>query len=127
MTDKITSKKSDITLGQLVIWLSWVAMIILVLIALCNWESVIRLRIFDYTFSISFGLILIIALVAGSCAGISDYLSLNSGAKQSQIQERWQAQDAKLAGNITSDREKQLEAKISTLETALEKALKKSS
>jgi hypothetical protein len=69
---------------------------------------------------------LIISLIAGSFAGISDYLTLKRGAKQSQIQQRWQAQDVKLAANLTSDREKQLEAKISTLETALEKALKKS-
>lgn len=37
----------------------------------------------------------------------------------------WQKQDAKLAAEIKSDREKQLEAKIATLEVALNKALKK--
>ncbi len=126
MADKVSGTKQPLTIGQLVTWLSWVAMIVLVFVALSNWESLIRLHIFDYHFSVSLGLILIISLVAGSFAGISDYLTLNRGARHSQIQEKWQTQDAKLAASITSDREKQLEAKISTLETALEKALKKS-
>jgi hypothetical protein len=38
----------------------------------------------------------------------------------------WQTQDAKLVAEIKSDREKQLEAKIATLETALKSSLKKS-
>jgi len=46
---------------------------------------------------------------------------LKSEAKQLQ----WQAQDAKLAVEIQSDKEKQLEAKIATLETALSAALKR--
>jgi uncharacterized integral membrane protein len=48
---------------------------------------------------------------------------LKSEAKQLQ----WQAQDAKLAVEIQSDKEKQLEAKIATLEAALTSALKKKS
>ena len=124
MTDK-TSEKSPLTFGQLITWLSWVAMIIIVFIALCNWETMLRIRLFDYHISVSLGLMLIISIISGTFAGIADLLSLNRGGKQAQIQERWQTQDAKLAANLTSDREKQLEAKISTLEVALEKALKK--
>jgi hypothetical protein len=37
----------------------------------------------------------------------------------------WQVQDVKLVAEIKSDRENQLEAKIATLESALNKALKK--
>jgi hypothetical protein len=37
----------------------------------------------------------------------------------------WQVQDVKLMAQIKSDRENQLEAKIATLESALNKALKK--
>lgn len=125
MTDKVTTSKQTLTVGQLITWLSWVAMIIVVIIALSNWESFIRLRFFDYHFSVSLGLLLVISLIAGSFAGVSDYLTLNRGARLNQIEERWQTQDAKLTASLTSDREKQLEAKISTLETALEKALKK--
>jgi len=125
MTDKNPGTKPSLTLGQLVNWLSLAAMVVLVFIALSNWETLIHLRLFNYGFSISLGLMLIVSLVAGSFAGISDYLTLNRGAKQNQIQQRWQAQDVKLAASLTSDREKQLEAKISTLEAALDKALKK--
>ena len=125
MTDKITNSKPAVTLGQLITWLSLAAMAFLVLIALSNWEH-IQLRLFNYSFSVPFGVMVIISLVAGSFAGIADYLTLNRGAKQNRIQEQWQVQDAKLATSLISDREKQLEAKINTLETALEKALKKS-
>jgi uncharacterized integral membrane protein len=38
---------------------------------------------------------------------------------------KWDAEDQKLATQVQSDREKQLEAKIATLEAALQKALKK--
>ena len=39
--------------------------------------------------------------------------------------EKWQNQDAKLLVEVQSDKEKQLEAKIATLEAALKRALKK--
>ena len=45
--------------------------------------------------------------------------------KSSQKQLEWKAQDAKLMATIASDKEKLLEAKIATLETALKAALKK--
>ena len=57
------------------------------------------------------------------CWYFYDYLSIIPS--NSRVNSDGQVQDAKLAASITSDREKQLEAKISTLETALEKALKK--
>lgn len=38
---------------------------------------------------------------------------------------KWEAEDQKLLTQVQSDREKQLEAKILTLETALARALKK--
>ena len=47
--------------------------------------------------------------------------------KSEGVKSEWQVQDAKLAAEIKSDREKQLEAKIATLEAALSKALKKTS
>jgi hypothetical protein len=125
MTDKNAITKPPLTLGQLVTWLSLAAMVVMVFIALSNWDTFIHLHVFGYRFSVSLGLMLIISLVSGSFAGISDYLTLNRSGRQDQIQQRWQAQDAKLAASVTSDREQQLEAKIKTLETALEKALKK--
>jgi hypothetical protein len=45
--------------------------------------------------------------------------------KSETVKSDWQAQDLKLVAEIKSDRENQLEAKIATLESALNKALKK--
>jgi hypothetical protein len=53
-----------------------------------------------------------------------------SAAAHQQTQDKhltaWAAQDAKLSASLQSDREKQLEAKIATLEAALQRVLKKS-
>ena len=60
--------------------------------------------------------------ILGGCALMlaNDKTELN---QQKQVE--WQAQDVKLMASVASDREKQLEAKISTLEVALKTALKK--
>jgi uncharacterized integral membrane protein len=100
------------------------ALAFLVLLALNNWQP-LTWQLFGYVLTLPAGLMVIVSLAIGFFAGVSDYLSLNRNAKQEQIKSDWQVQDAKLAASITSDREKQLEAKILTLETALEKALKK--
>lgn len=62
-----------------------------------------------------------LGLVSALCVWKIRSKELKVEAKQLQ----WQAQDAKLQAEIRSDREKQLEAKIATLETALNAALKK--
>ncbi|HEY9792315.1 MAG TPA: hypothetical protein V6D22_18070 [Candidatus Obscuribacterales bacterium] len=46
-------------------------------------------------------------------------------AASNQTLQEWEAQDQKMLGQVQSDREKQLEAKIATLEAALQKALKR--
>ena len=48
-----------------------------------------------------------------------------AGLASSQRLAQWSSQDEKLRQEIQSDREKQLEAKIATLEAALQKVLKK--
>ncbi len=126
MTDKTSTPKAPLTLGQLITWLCLIGFAFLVLLALSNWQHV-HLRLFMLTFTVPIGLMIIISLIVGSFAGIADYLSLPRRGKQGEIKQQWQVQDAKLAANIGSDREKQLEAKIATLETALDKALKKQS
>ena len=71
------------------------------------------------------GLIMLICLVIGSAFGSS--LALFKAGKVVSTQkklEEWDVQDAKLAASVKSDREKQLEAKIVTLEAALKAALK---
>lgn len=42
-----------------------------------------------------------------------------------RVLDNWQAQDVKLVAEMQSDKEKQLESKIATLEVALKQALKK--
>ena len=49
-----------------------------------------------------------------------------ASARSDKTVTEWQAQDDKLAKQVQSDREKQLEAKVATLEAALQRALKKS-
>jgi uncharacterized protein YlxW (UPF0749 family) len=60
-------------------------------------------------------------LIPLSILGIRHQQNINSSKHLAD----WQKQDAKLASEINSDREKQLEAKIATLEAALKSALKK--
>jgi uncharacterized integral membrane protein len=63
-----------------------------------------------------FGVLCTFALLAGR-------YSAKTTSSQKLLE--WQAQDEKLLGQVQTDREKQLEAKIATLEAALQKALKK--
>ncbi len=70
-----------------------------------------------------------VTIFAGTiCGGLFVFSLSLMNLKKVESQKRkleWDAQDAKLVAEIKSDREKQLEAKISTLEAALKSALKK--
>ena len=52
-------------------------------------------------------------------------LSTSKQVKSDKLLQVWDKQDTKLAAEIQSDREKQLEAKVETLQAALDKLLKK--
>ena len=61
---------------------------------------------------------------------LSTYFYFRLSAKQQISQARvteWQGQDAKLQAEIAKDETKLLEAKVATLEAAIEKALKRKS
>jgi len=75
---------------------------------------------------LSVGAVLSIGYLVGVVATLSLYLASarNTQAESKQLQQ-WQHQDAKLVAEVQTDREKQLEAKIATLEAALQRALKK--
>lgn len=73
------------------------------------------------------GAIILVSLAAGAAAGATAASRAGGKVKSERIELEWQTQDAKLAAAVQSDREKQLEAKIATLETALKQALKKNS
>jgi len=78
------------------------------------------------SYALTTGALLLAGLVAGLLSG-SSLLGLKAAQTQNNQQklEQWEAQDNKLRNEVRSDREKQLESKIATLETALKAALKK--
>jgi uncharacterized membrane protein YraQ (UPF0718 family) len=67
----------------------------------------------------------VIAWSLGVVGGAALVVANDKTALNQQKKLEWQAQDEKLMAAVTSDREKQLQAKISTLEAALKTALKK--
>ncbi len=64
-------------------------------------------------------------LLCLAASGAAAFLSASQGKQNEKRLEKWQNQDAKLLVEVQSDKEKQLEAKIATLEAALKRALKK--
>lgn len=73
------------------------------------------------------GYLVLISYVCGSMLGIVSMIPFLSGKQKENVAKlkEWQVQDAKLANELQSDKEKQLEAKIATLEAALKQALGK--
>jgi uncharacterized integral membrane protein len=67
----------------------------------------------------------IFSWLTGVVAGWALMLANDKTELNQQKKVEWQAQDVKLMASVASDREKQLEAKITTLEVALKTALKK--
>ena len=85
---------------------------------------------FDFNgtlFTWSAGLIVLCSYVVGAMIGVTSLLPFMKGRQEENVAKlkEWQEQDAKLAIEVQSDKEKQLEAKIATLEAALKQALKK--
>lgn len=74
---------------------------------------------------VDLGVLPIIGLALGAWAGAAAMQLRTAKIEGQEIKQEWQIQDAKLAASVRSDREKQLEAKIATLEAALKAALKK--
>lgn len=103
---------------------SAVLAVVVTIVSLANLQPA-TLALFGSHFELSFGLVMLAALAVGGLTGFAG-AGLNVGQAQGEVRKlEWQAQDAKLAAEVRSDREKQLEAKIATLETALKQALKK--
>lgn len=82
---------------------------------------------FGRSTEIPLGLITVVSFVAGGLTLLPAVRSKAKEIKSEKIQTKWVEEDAKLTKEIASDREKQLEAKIVTLEAALKQALKKKS
>lgn len=72
------------------------------------------------------GLLLVSGYVLGVALTLSVFWSRVATAQKSvQALTKWEGEDQKLLQQVQSDKEKQLEAKIATLESALQRALKK--
>jgi uncharacterized integral membrane protein len=94
-------------------------------VAVQNGASV-PLNLFGATASAPLGALIVAVFLAGMISPLALWSIRTSKeivADKTQIE--WQKQDAKLITEIESDRVKQLEAKIETLESALKSALKK--
>jgi uncharacterized integral membrane protein len=99
-------------------------LIVLFLLLLQNQES-ISLSLVAVSLRIPLGLAVCLGALLGGGLPVCGYIYLDKRKVNEAKVTAWQSQDAKLMASVASDREKQLEAKISTLEVALKTALKK--
>jgi uncharacterized integral membrane protein len=95
-------------------------------VALLN-PAAISLNLLGTTMEMPAGVIVFVSWALGATGALA---VVWSAAVHKQTQDKhlatWAAQDVKLSASLQSDREKQLEAKIATLEAALQRVLKKS-
>lgn len=104
--------------------LSCLLSLAIIYVGVINWQTV-TLQLAGSSLAAPMGLSIILSFILGLLAALPQMQSRVKEIKSEQIQIEWQNQDAKLQREITSDKEKQLEAKIETLEAALKQALKK--
>ena len=103
---------------------SFVLAILVVIVSFANSQPA-PLNFLASQISLPLALPLLTTFAVGALCGFSSAWQGRGKAKGEAKRLEWHAQDAKLAAEVKSDREKQLEAKIQTLETALKQALKK--
>jgi len=103
----------------------WVLFIVTGILAFTNLQAV-PLVLFGAQVQAPLTAAILGPLVVGTLAGYALELAKKPKIQSEKRQLEWAAQDAKLMAEVKSDREKQLEAKIATLETALKQALGKS-
>lgn len=96
------------------------------LLSLQNWQ-LISISLFSSSHDLSFGLFGLIAWSIGSLTTWFVCQVLDKKKENAETQQSWQTQDAKLIAEMVADKEKLLQAKIATLESALKTALKKQS
>ncbi len=96
-------------------------------IALAGFAVSVPVNLFNSAASVPAGLVVLGSWLAGLALALAYQQLTLRKAMGNEKKVEWQVQDVKLVAEIKSDREKQLEAKIATLETALSRALKKSS
>lgn len=103
-----------------------VGLVLAVIVMLSN-PQIIQLKLLSQDVSLGSGMFFLAAYLIGLLIGSAAMFPLIAGKQEQNVAKlkEWQEQDAKLAIEVQSDKEKQLEAKIATLEAALKQALKK--
>lgn len=101
--------------------------LVLAIIVLVSNSQTVGLKLLGAEIPLSTGTFFLVSYIIGALIGGCSMLPLIAGKQEQNVAKlkEWQAQDAKLAVEVQSDKEKQLEAKIATLEAALKQALKK--
>jgi len=100
--------------------------LLVIALAMTNQQQV-PVSLFGHPQQISECFLMLAGIVGGALAGVATgSIFLGRAKTQGQKLNQWQVQDAKLIAQVKSDREKQLEAKIATLESALKAALRRS-
>ncbi|MBX9572487.1 MAG: hypothetical protein K2X77_26565 [Candidatus Obscuribacterales bacterium] len=95
------------------------------IVLLSNNSQIVPFHIFTAELSIGIGVLVLMFYAIGALFGF--LYPIVAGKQEQNIAKlkEWQEQDQKLAIEVQKDKEKQLEAKIATLEAALKQALKK--
>ncbi|MDR3614566.1 MAG: hypothetical protein P4L53_13480 [Candidatus Obscuribacterales bacterium] len=90
-----------------------------------NFSFPIVFNMLSTQISAPLGVVIIGAWAAGFALAAAWREAIPKIRPSEKVLDSWQAQDVKLVAEIQSDKEKQLESKIATLEVALKQALKK--
>jgi hypothetical protein len=110
-------------LGYLALIIGLIATVVSVVIATS--ASQLVLTALSTVISLPVSAAVVTSWIAGACCLLAYRQLTLPKAQNEKILQTWDKQDVKLAAEIQSDKVKQLEAKINTLETALSSALKK--
>ena len=124
MSEKLTDSARKNYAQPLVLALSIGLLLLILALVLPNWQNA-TLHAFSATIEVPLAALNLVCLLVGCLAGASFSFVARRKTRNVEVKREWQTQDAKLAASIMSDKEKQLEAKIATLEAALKTALKK--
>ncbi|MBS2006694.1 MAG: LapA family protein [Cyanobacteria bacterium SZAS TMP-1] len=96
----------------------------IIVLAACN-TATMPINFLSYHMDFPLALVLVKAYAAGAVTVFCIWRTQRKDLKIEQKKLEWKTEDAKLQTEIQSDKVHQLELQVKTLETALEKALKR--
>jgi hypothetical protein len=90
-------------------------------------DQLISFHLYSFGFDINSGTLAMMFFACGTIFGTLWPYAMGANVHEQNVTKlkEWQTQDQKLAIEVQRDKEKQLEAKIATLEAALKQALNK--